>query len=394
MAQPHQQYPPRAFSPPQRAGSPQGPYTTGLPAAKRQRLDGQSPYGSPNLGNLHLPNQVFSSPYYGTQTNGSHTGHNYSLNHNYNSTPSYSTNPTFNTINTNVNTPAYSSPAATTNAASSNVMGPPGRPDNKPTDLNELGDVLFGAGVDLREEEAALLRSKDYNNLSLSFEDQLREASGTNVNAKYPFSRDNVYSQNIPGDRGSFYGAGSFNQAPQQDQSAEDIVETERKRSLRKQADIKQYHLNKPFLQTGNLQRRLHKEAHNMQVQIQGENAILKPTQPRVTPQQITVNGPDGHEVLKVVKGEPLLGLKNNLVEILTLISLATEERLRLLVEDAATLAKGRRIGSHGLVPQDLTDLAVGTGAYGRTNGLPTPSNSAVSPKENPLKRMICHFRF
>ena len=267
-------------------------------------------------------------------------------------------------------------------------MGPPGRPDNKPTDLNELGDVLFGAGVDLREEEAALLRSKDNGNKALNFEDQLREASGTNVDAKYPFTRDNFYSQNFPSDRGSFYGGGSFTQARQPDQSAEQIAEAERKHALRKQAEIRQYHLNKPFLQTGSLQRRLHKEAHKMHVQIQGENAVLKPTQPRVAPQQITVSGPDGHEALKVVKGEPLLGLKNALVDILTLMSLATEERLRLLIEDAATLAKGRRIGSQGLVPQDLADLAAGDNAVRTANGLPTPGNSAGSPKGNPLKRM------
>ncbi|KAL9100952.1 MAG: hypothetical protein Q9163_003737 [Psora crenata] len=292
-------------------------------------------------------------------------------------------------MNTNAPPPTHSPLATAPNAASPNAMGPPGRPDSKPTDLNELGDVLFGAGVDLREEEAALLRSKDNHNQPMSFEDQLREASGANANARYPFPRDNFYSQNLPSDRGSFYGAGSFNQAPQPEQSAEDIAEAERKRALRKQAEIRQYHLNKPFLQTGSLQRRIHKEAHNMQVQIPGENAVLKPTQPRIAPQQITVNGPDGHEVLKTVKGEPLLGLRNSLVDILTLISLATEERLRVLVEDVATLAIGRRIGSHGLIPADMTDLAAGQGAGRPANGLLTPSNSAVSPKANPLKRMI-----
>ncbi|KAL9129296.1 MAG: hypothetical protein Q9217_002206 [Psora testacea] len=389
MAQPHQLYPPRALSPLQRAGSPQNPYSSSAPAAKRQRLDGQSPYGSPNLGNLHLPNQVFSSPYYGTQANGSHTGHNYSTNHNYNPAPPYNSNPTYNNMNTHAAPPAHSPSATAPNVASPNVMGPPGRPDNKPTDLNELGDVLFGAGVDLREEEAALLRSKDNNNQAQSFEDQLREASGTYANAKYPFSRDNSYSQNFPGDRGSFYGAGSFNQPPQLDQSADEIAEAERKRSLRKQAEIKQYHLNKPFLQTGSLQRRIHKDAHNMQVQIPGENAVLKPTQPRVAPQQIVVSGPDGHEVLKIVKGEPLLGLRNNLVDILTLISLATEERLRQLVEDAATLAKARRVGSHGLIPEDFVGLATRNDADRPVNGPLNASNNNVAHKENPIKRMI-----
>ena len=308
----------------------------------------------------------------------------------FSSTPSYNPSPTYNSLNTSVPSSAQSPPITTTSAAP-NVMGPPGRPDNRPTDLNELGDVLFGAGVDLREEEAALLKSKDNTSSNLSFEDQLREASGTNANAKYPFSRDNFYSQNRPGDRGSFFGAGTLNQPAQQEQSAEELEETKRQQAIRVNAEIKQYHLNKPFLQGWSLQRRVHKETNKLHVQLPlKDSELLKPTQPRVAPQQITVQGPDGNDVVKIVKGEPLLLLKNSFADILSLMSLATEERLRNLVEDAATLARGRRVGSHGLVPQDLVDLAARNVEGEAAATLPTPSNSAVSPLENPLKRMMC----
>lgn len=40
-------------------------------------------------------------------------------------------------------------------------MGPPSRPNDKPTDMNELTDVLLGSGVDLREEEAALMNRRN-----------------------------------------------------------------------------------------------------------------------------------------------------------------------------------------------------------------------------------------
>lgn len=40
-------------------------------------------------------------------------------------------------------------------------MGPPSRPNDKPTDMNELSDVLLGSGVDLREEEAALMNRRN-----------------------------------------------------------------------------------------------------------------------------------------------------------------------------------------------------------------------------------------
>ena len=341
------------------------------------------------MANISLPNQVFSAPYYGAQTNGAHTGHNYSMSHSFGSTSTYNPSPTYNSMNTPAPSSAQS-PPTTTPSSTLNVMGPPGRPDNRPTDLNELGDVLFGAGVDLREEEAALLRSKDNTTTTLSFEDQLREASGVNVNAKYPFSRDNFYSQNHLGDRGTFFGAGTLNQPAQQEQSAEDLEESKRKKALKENAQIKQYHLNKPFLQTWNLQRKVQKETNRLHVQLPlKDSELLKPTQPRVAPQQITVHGPDGHDVVKLVKGEPLLLLKNTFGDILSLMSLATEERLRNLIEDAATLARGRRIGSHGLVPQDLADLAAKNVEGEAAATLPTPSNSAVSPLENPLKRML-----
>ena len=40
----------------------------------------------------------------------------------------------------------------------SGAMGPPSKPvDDRPVDVNDLGDVLAGSGVDLREEEANLV---------------------------------------------------------------------------------------------------------------------------------------------------------------------------------------------------------------------------------------------
>ncbi|KAG8529011.1 uncharacterized protein KY384_006700 [Bacidia gigantensis] len=385
MTQPIQ-YPPRAFSPQQRAGSPQSPYPPGQPPPKRPQIpsNGQPHYGSPSMANIQLPNQVFSGPYRGSPVNGTSPGPNYPVHQPF--TPnSFNPHLTYNSLNTPAPPPANSL-SATSNNVQRNAMGPPSRPDNRPADLNELGDVLFGAGVDLKEEEAALLQTRD-NNQNSSFEDQLREASGASSNAQYPFARGNFYSQNYPGGRDSFFGGGILNQPAQKEQTADERAEAERKQALRKQAEIRQYHLNRPFLLTGNLQRRVYKEAGNVQVQVPiKDHDILRPTQPKIAPQSITVRGPDGHDVVKVVQGEPLLGLKNSLADILTLMSLATEERLRTIVEDSATLAKGRRIGAHGLVPQDMLDLAK------KTNGdaaatLPTPENSVVSPKENTLKR-------
>lgn len=71
--------------------------------------------------------------------------------------PSNSNNYYSNTMN---NASQSSAPPPTmSNQAGS--MGPPSRPNDKPTDMNELSDVLLGSGVDLREEEAALMNRRN-----------------------------------------------------------------------------------------------------------------------------------------------------------------------------------------------------------------------------------------
>ena len=267
-------------------------------------------------------------------------------------------------------------------------MGPPSRPAaDKPTDINELGDVLAGSGVDLREEEAALLA---YGRPGQQRQDTIYGGSSTNsFGPSYSTPADNFYSSNAPGDRNSFYGAGTFNQPAASYRSAEEIAASDRKKALRRKAEIKSYHLNDPFLLGGPLSQKLLTQAQNMQVQVPRNGLLVaKPNGPH----QLLVHGPDNNETLRMVKGQPLLHTEGSYVEILALISLAAEERMRGLVEDAATLAKGRRVGSHGIVPFDLAHLATGEGAVETANGLPTPGNSAVSPKSNILKRAMHSF--
>lgn len=238
--------------------------------------------------NIALPNQVFSSPYYGQ---------------------------------------AYAHPPVATS------MGPPSRPVDKPTDINDLGDVLVGSGIDLREEEAAMYRSMP--------EQPARP---------YPFPRDHYYSPHVPGDRSSFYGAGTFNQAPYQ--SSESIIEAEKKRAVRRREEIRQYHLNQPFLLTGNLRRRFDREKNKNHVRFD-DSGLWTPRAP-MAPREYHIVGPDGNHVLRLLHQQDILQKDTTLAEILALISLATEERLRVLIEDAALLARERKSGSLGMVPPDL----------------------------------------
>lgn len=360
QSQQQQQYHQRAFSPMPSVSSNHPPF---LGPNKRQRLSPNpgSPYSSPSMSNIALPNQVFSSPFYGAQPNGT------------------------------IASQPYHAP---TPPPQTGAMGPPSRPaDNKPTDMNELTDVLLGSGVDLKEEEAALLNR--YNPSSqqqhdTSFATTLANSFnsfGSSSSGAGTLQGGNALSQNVPGDRNSFYGAGTFNQPPGPYQSPEERAEADRKRANQRKVERRQYHLNDPFLLTGWLQRRITKQANNLHVTVPTSGLLSTKQTDQST--EVAVSGPDQNEVVVTLRGQELLYHDAPLVEILTLLSLATEERVRALVEDAAALAKGRRIGSHGAVPPDLADLAVGADPFDSVTALPTPGNSAVSPKSSPLKRRL-----
>lgn len=273
-------------------------------------------------------------------------------------------------------------------------MGPPSRPVDKLTDVNDLSDVLAGSGVDLKEEEAALFNrfntaNSQQNGASFTSDAATSFGStgsnGQQASSFNPYNQFGTLSANIPGGKTSFYGAGALNQPAIPLKTAEEQFEEEKKRAIQRKTERRQYHLNDPFLFGGVVQTRLAKHSHAEQITIPRDGLLT--SNGHKEPVSLIVVGPDNNEVLTTVTGQDLIYSNSPLVEILSLISLATQERLRGVVEDAATLAKGRRVGSHGAVPSDFADLAVGEGTID-TNFLLTPGNSAVSPMTNPLKRM------
>ena len=275
-------------------------------------------------------------------------------------------------------------------------MGPPSRPvENKSIDPKDMVDVLHNVGINLREEEEALFRSSSGNDSSSqpsSGLDQLRQAGGT---APYPFSRDNHYASNTPGGKDSFYGAGTFNQATaSKAYTTEELAEIEERKATRRAGEIRQYHLNNPFLLGGTLDKRLRAEAVKNHVHLPiKQDDVLRPQRPVLAPQNLTVHGPDGHSVVKVVQGEPVLKMDNKLVDIIALLSLATEERVRYFVEDAATLAHGRRTMGTGLVPEGMKELAVGQGDNSEVAGSASKDGATTSPLgKNSLKREFAIF--
>lgn len=282
------------------------------------------------------------------------------------------------------------------------AMGPPSRPVEKATDMTELADVLVSSGVDLREEEAALTNpylNSSQLNVNTSFTSNNASSfnsatsNGSSASTLSPGNNFGQLSHNVAGGKDTFYGGGTFNQPAAPYQASEAFAEEQRKKAARRQAEKKQYHLNDPFLFTGSLKRKVFAcaDANHARLPMDGVYSPQRNARQPMLPVEVTA--PDGTTVV-ATKGQSFVYPDAPMVDIFALLSLATEERIRSVIEDAAALALGRRVGSHGVVPPEWSDLAVGNGAEPAT-AIFTPARSgwesAVSPKTNPLKRTILH---
>ena len=203
-------------------------------------------------------------------------------------------------------------------------------------------------------------------------------------------SDQNFYSNNIPGGAESFYGAGAFNQPAITLQTAEEQAKAAAERRVREHAQRNQYHLNNPFLQTAPLERRIRKEhqKHQMPYNIGGQ--VLH-RQAGESPQNIYVAGPDGNEMLTTIRDEPLLYDKSPLVDFISLLSLACEERIRAMIEKAAAAAHNRYTSSSHIVPYGMQDIATGDG---EPETVPVPSESDTTITGDSLKRKFAACQF
>ena len=411
MAQPQQQYPmpqQRPFSPPQSATSPGTPQQFALPPNKRQRLSPnppsqpgspyvQSPYGmspnatappsagaSPHFANVQLPQGVYNTPY----SNG-HTTPTLSLPQSQpNHTQPHQSPlnfPNQNQINHQANynyTMAPQTPG---------TMGPPSKPADKPKeDGIDPMDVLGGTGIDLREEEQYTFQM--YNN---SFNSQQSGSQSGTISSGHSFT------QFPPGDDGSFYGAGPANAtaeattAKSQDEYLSKAADKAWNDAARNLAISRQRELNNPFLLVGNVHMRMDKIAKENGITLKkdphnGTMGTMKLpgdfSNPTVKMQ--TAVGPNG--ALVATTGT-FISAESLLVDQLALMSIATKNRLRILLEDATRLAKGRQTGSHGVIPDEWAEVAAPTNTASTsliTEGAPRSGwESAVSPHSNPLKR-------
>ncbi|KAF7589239.1 hypothetical protein BBP40_004582 [Aspergillus hancockii] len=331
MAQTQPQQFSQSFSPPGSSPSPgaASPVNSGVPPPlKRQHLSPlpQSPYASPSFGTLQLPPQNQALPINGTPVNG-----------------------------VGQQTPAPPAPG---------TMGPPSRPVEKATDAAELTDVLASSGIDVREEEAFLTSSysapgaqvqqpprpqppqplpqqQSQPPLATSFTSQ-----ASTVSTQPSFIESSPYKPQTTQD--SFY---SESPAPAPTPFKDPNEPTREDTEAARRA---QYPLQEPFLLTKVLEQKLQRRGFELGVRIPAEG-LFHPVPGR--PQPIEVTGPDGSSVVRT--GQTILNQEGApLVDILNLMSIACEERLRGVVDYSSTLSRSRRAHSHGVVPADWKDVA------------------------------------
>ncbi|OJD19572.1 hypothetical protein AJ78_00429 [Emergomyces pasteurianus Ep9510] len=326
-----QQFASQAFSPPGSTPSPSpgapSPVSGIAPPPKRQRLSplpqSHSPYASPSFGTLQLPRT--GSPVNGNFANGTPT-------------------PTMN---------APPPPGS---------MGPPSRPVEKATDTAELTDVLASSGIDVREEEEYLthaygqapLKTQQPPRIQTNFNNSFASQPSAGTASAGPSFSESTLQKSTP-TQGAFATSTPSTAEPATAATPEVAAEDEKLRQATAASRRMQYPLQAPFLFTAMVEDRIQKRAYDLGVRMPAQG-VYRPFPGRAAgPVEIT--GPDGSSVIRT--GKTLLTQDAPLGDILSLISLACEERLRSVVDHSYGLAKNRRANSHGSVPLEWSDMAV-----------------------------------
>ena len=283
------------------------------------------------------------------------------------------------------------------------MMPPPPRPNKEDREekvgVEEIGDSLFGSGINLKDEENYMhsVYNNRHHNESFASSNQNNSSFGSSTMS--PGNSFNLLTQ------GTSFGSqdgpsGAFAGTIGQPQSQEDIeLEQRRKReaAARELAERRQHHLNHQFLLCNNVRKRMDRLALNQGVSITmygvfvrepGTNVMVNSANSEgIAAAQDRVNGirQDERPESVVNQGAPF-------EQMVSLLSLAAGERIRGLLDEAFQLARARRYGDHGrVVPPEFADVAEGEGKRSEERVVPenvTGSQwdrvpeSASSPKD------------
>jgi hypothetical protein len=232
------------------------------------------------------------------------------------------------------------------------IMGPPQKPAERPTKDYEydVTDSLAGTGIDLRAEEQYM--AELYSN---ALETISEARTGF---AHYP-----------PGSKSTFYGAGPANQPAQptdltQQQYSAQAAEQAWQDSSMRLAVQRTQEISDPFLLVALLHRRAEKVAreHHLGLNLELKNNTHSMGKMRLpenfaTP-KVTVKTQPGPDGTIVETSGSFIPQDAYLVDQLALMSIATKQRVRELVEDANIIARTRQKTSHGDVPPEWAAAA------------------------------------
>ncbi|KAF9734918.1 hypothetical protein PMIN06_012263 [Paraphaeosphaeria minitans] len=375
----------------QRSFSPQQPYQqspgamspTSLPPAKRQRLSPQ-PQSQP----MHMPMSPYSSQYNSpfSNSNPQYSAH----------TSPYAASPPGTHYLSLPQSPAASQPATPpfhqpqpyhpphmagdSRPPFPGAMLPPKVPASKAqkedelekstakdSNPNTLADVITGSGIDLQREEEELLRGSTYQSQSF--------ASTLSPHGSYNWSQQSNH--------GAFQGAGPFNQ-PKTKEEIEDELRRKHANVARIHNEAASHPLTDPFLLAAGVRQRMSKKVyeHGIKLDLEGLFDKIPSAIQNVTRKEL---GPSSNgDSIVELQATSLLNNGAPLVDLVSLVSLAAEERVRAVIEDAFALAQGRRNTSQGVVPPSLADVAVVSGDTQRTEAIiPNISKTAWEATEN-----------
>lgn len=267
-------------------------------------------------------------------------------------------------------------------------MGPPTKPVERENANDDQTDVLANAGVDLRAEE----------NFALSF------YSGS-FGSQPSFSQNSqgkghAFTQFPPGDASSFYGAGLANQPGEdtekgsQDKFVKEQVDKAWADAAGSLARSREHELHNPHVGVAVLWRKMDKIARENGIVLNTDNGKMPqlklPSDFKSDMQYRTAVGPSAS---LTATGGPFLPQDTALADQLALMSLATNTRLRTLLEDAYAITRSRRSGADGVVPAEWANAAA---PIQGSNSTIVPDGasrngweSAVSPTATTLKRAL-----
>ena len=251
-------------------------------------------------------------------------------------------------------------------------MPPPPRPNKEEREekigVEEIGDSLFGSGINLKDEENYM--HSMYNNRHTQ-----SDSFSTNQNTSFgsstlsPNNSFNFLTQ------GTSFGSqetvnGPFAGTMGPTMSQEEIeVEQRRKReaAARNLAERRQHHLNNQFLQCNNVRKRTDRLAFNEGVKVNMDGVWVRQPETKVMTNGASTNGIVAADerttgVQQEPKAESLVNQGTSFEQVVSLVSLAAGERLRGIIDEAYVLARARRYGDHGRVPPEFADIAEGEG--------------------------------